>query len=570
MFGHESKPSRIYSYKAKAPAEGLEAVGEQIHLAHRYRNRLIELERVRREQVEAAMREHAPDVARMESHVGELEAEAERLADGLRKRNQEARSRVATAEDRAAMKEAKQRLKEARAEHKGLRKAAFADEGLRATLSDIDASTLAAQKEARAASGLYWGTYLLIEQSLRDIRKGAPPRFRRWTGEGTVAIQFQGGLDWGKAMLGDDQRLKVVIQPLGPDADPHSRRSREKAKAVIWFRVKTDEDGRSPIWVKALFHLHRQPPPESRIKWAYLRRTLIGRRVVWEVQFVLQRDSWDRDDVAENGITGLDVGWRLVKDGLRVAYLMGGDGREESLILPSSWLDSWSKVESLQSIRDRHFDAIRDHLAAWLGERDGNLPEWVAERTAHLRQWRSTGRLAAVVWFWRENRFDGDDEIYASLEAWRKQERHLHDWQEGQRVKAIRRRDDLYRKFAAELRRSYRTIRIEDTDWKRIEARPGPEESDDARAARVNKRIAAPGRLLQIVKEAVAEVQEVSASFTTFKCHNCGKIDRFDSAANLFHTCSECGGLWDQDRNAAINLLRWEAEAVEVEPVEVQ
>lgn len=44
-------PTKIYNYGAKPPRENADRVGEQIWLAHRYHNRLIELERLRREPV---------------------------------------------------------------------------------------------------------------------------------------------------------------------------------------------------------------------------------------------------------------------------------------------------------------------------------------------------------------------------------------------------------------------------------------------------------------------------------------------------------------------------------------
>jgi hypothetical protein len=62
MFGHESKPSRIYSYKVKTFLTGEDRVLAQIRLAHQYKNKLIELERSRREAVEAAVNAHNPEI----------------------------------------------------------------------------------------------------------------------------------------------------------------------------------------------------------------------------------------------------------------------------------------------------------------------------------------------------------------------------------------------------------------------------------------------------------------------------------------------------------------------------
>ena len=49
---------RVYEYGAQAPRMNAPLVAEQMSLAHRYYNTLVELERRRRDEYEALMREH--------------------------------------------------------------------------------------------------------------------------------------------------------------------------------------------------------------------------------------------------------------------------------------------------------------------------------------------------------------------------------------------------------------------------------------------------------------------------------------------------------------------------------
>ena len=55
-------------------------------------------------------------------------------------------------------------------------------------------------------------------------------------------------------------------------------------------------------------------------------------------------------------------------------------------------------------------------------------------------------------------------------------------------------------------------------------------------------------------REGVALVT-VPAEYTTVDCSRCGSRERFDAAAELRHRCGACGSEWDQDANAARNLL---------------
>jgi hypothetical protein len=559
MYGNASKPSRIYSYKADGPAPGPggREVFDQLHLAHRYRNTLIRLERDRRAAVDAVVADHFPRVWELDAGLAATGEQIVAIHVAINSRSRIARSRqLATQEERARLDDLKARRREIEVERKALRDFAFSLPGpvVRARIQAINDADDVARKVAYAASGIFWGTRLMINQAFQDIRKGSPPEFRRWTEDGALAVQLQKGLGWDQALLGGDRRIRIRLEPPGPEADRESSRSRNKRRAILSFRIGSEGPaGRVPRWVEVPFWLDRMPPRGSRIKWVYLRRSLVGRRVTWEVQFVLERDSWDRDVTPEGGSVGIDVNWRLMPAGLRVAYAVGEDGAEDVLFLPRSWLSCWEKAASLQAIRDRNFDEIRPRIADWLADHD--VPDWLSEMTERLRSWRSSDRLGAVAWLWKDRRFPGDEAIFPDVAAWRRQDKHLHDWQDGQLRKVVRRRDDLYRKWAKKICGRYRTVRIEDIDWSEIKALPEPGEPDPASFARVYNRIASPGRLSQILREFAVEVVRVPAADTTRRCHSCGNVDEFDAARELSHTCSACGVTWDQDRNAGLNLL---------------
>ncbi len=63
------------------------------------------------------------------------------------------------------------------------------------------------------------------------------------------------------------------------------------------------------------------------------------------------------------------------------------------------------------------------------------------------------------------------------------------------------------------------------------------------------------GAIVNAVRGRGGQVERVPAQHTTTTCHACGTVNEFNAAQNLEHTCSSCGTLWDQDGNAADNIL---------------
>lgn len=557
MYGHESLPSRIYSYGARPPSENADLVREQLRAANRYRNALVEQELRRRQQSLQALLDAFPDAVRLQDDVVRLEAELEEARIALKRQHAIDRRRSATTEQKDQVQSIVVRLREARAVWKARKAECWADPFLVSRLEAVEAEDNTTRKTLRAACGIYWGSYLSVEQCLKDARKGAPPRFKGYRGEGKLAVQLQGGLSVSEALLGTDQRLRIEVVS----------GTRKKPYAIAWLRVGSE--GRAPIWAKVPFVLHRPLPPESQIKWAYLLCCKVGPHEKWSVQFVLSQKEWVREDAALEGMVAVDIGWRRVADGLRVAYWVGDDGAEGELVLSEYDLNGWERADTLRSTRDKAFDAERLRLHAWLTIAEG-VPEWLREMTATLHAWKSQRRLAAVAIRWREERFASDEEGFELLEAWRRQDRHLWCWETAQRRGIGAWREDLYCRFAAMLRRRYRTVILEKIDWRHFHRLPKVEQEAPEAAAREWVRNAAPGRLAEILREKMVENQMTKAAFTTQRCHACGEREEFDAKMDLEHVCSHCGNVWDQDANAAKILLSLAQGQLEALPREAR
>ena len=205
-----------------------------------------------------------------------------------------------------------------------------------------------------------------------------------------------------------------------------------------------------------------------------------------------------------------------------------------------------------------NFDEARATLAMHLGTLA--LPEWLATETRSLAQWRGFGRLATLTHRWRERRFEGDAAAFGALEAWRAQDEHLWDWEANQRRKTLLYRRELYRIAAADLARRYETVVLEKFDLRAVATLPdatsASSDNDNARSVRF---VAAPSELRLAVTQAFVarsgRVEHVDAAGTTYICAACGSAEEWDQARELRHTCSRCAREWDQDDNAARNIL---------------
>lgn len=604
MYGHTSEPTKLFSFGADEPTENLEVVREQMRLAHKYRNVLVEIERARRIRVDGALRGLSPDLVECETEIAREEEALGKAREAVNRAKAAARANVRPAEAVAEARRARGRLRDLRARRKELRAALFSSPEWVSAQEKIDTDDLVARKKARSESGLYWSTYLIVEQSMGKARRGAPPKFMRWRGDGHLAVQLQQGLAVKDAWGGEDARLRI-------DALPNVGSHGAQKRTVVRFRVQSTGKG-EPVWATVPVTIHRALPPDATIKWAHLIRRRVGTHDEWRVQFALARTAgWPREDAVKEGEVGIDIGWRIMEDGrLRVAYWCGSDGAEGELALPSRWVERMKHHEKIRSVRGSLFNAAKATLAAWLRTVGAGVPEWMRETVVTLAQWRSEARLAALVLRWRGERFAGDDAspvdpalanalescgtqeadkaktqdasdrhwrlaeryftasragIFDQLECWRWRDRHLYDYEANERMQLLREREDSYRVFAAEMRRRYavawlegKAVRVSGLmDLRDFHVLPKPEEAPMDGALREHTRDAALSILRRCLVESMRETKAREAANTTLACHACGvvRVIAPGDRGELFLSCV-CGKKVDQDRNAALNLLR--------------
>jgi hypothetical protein len=551
-------PTKIYTYGLLPPVVNADLVDEQLRLAKVYKNKLVEIELARRTACRDVM-SSLPDVVPLMAEVKSRTDAVEEIRKSIKGARARARSRVSVSSEskeaiavhKTAIKVLREKIKEVKSRGK---------ESVQPLLDAENRKSAAAVRDARTASGLYWGTYLLVETAMEQARKSkTDPKFRRWDGGGRIGVQFQNGL--ATVGLSSDTRMQIGHVPREVYDLPRGER-KKASRTTVSIRVGSTPN-KKPIFAVFSMVMHRPLPEDAVLKWAWVKRTRVGLRYRYELQVVVESVTFARPATKEGRVLAVDIGWRVRgPDLLRVAYFLDDEGVHDEVCLPRTMVGRLRYCEDLRSIQDKKFDVMKAMLIDWLAseKKTCEVPGWLHEETKMLAVWRSSRRLAEVAWRWRTERFLGDEEIFEVMDAWRIKWRHLYQWECDQRESVLARRKDFYRNKAVELVSRCSEVVIEDFNLSDVAEKPKPEEHESSfPAARGNRQVAAVSEFRLAILGACAsrgvKVTVRDAAYTTLKCHPCGKIYVWDPKKDVMHTCEGCGRLWDQDHNACLNLL---------------
>lgn len=463
-----STPILVWRYGLLPPVEGAKRVADQMWLAHRYRNKLIEIDRAIRAEREDFLSSSTPEMAALTGLLKDKEVELGQARDKLAKERSEARNK--TAGDPTHAKNIVADLKRLRVERKLVLKHTLSIPSVQARLAELTERRKAAFRDARATCGVYWGTYLQVEAAVEQARQHvAPPRFRPWDGEGSVSVQLQNGLMCEEATSCTDARLRLSLVP-----EPVPGRAGKPLPRVMLRVGSTDR--REPIFASWPLIMHRPLPEGGRIKWATVVRRRVAAHNLWSLHLTIE--------VAEvvpaqrNGSIAVNLRWARADEATIIAAEWCDGATEGDLVVDSDIVSMIRKADDLRSIRDKNFERAKTQLHD--AKKRQPFPEEHGKCLEFLHAWRSAGKLASVVIWWRTNRFAGDEAIFPAMEAWRKQDKHLWEWEANARHKAIARRRDAYRVFAARAAEHYDTLVVEKLNIARLAELPPPEEDDDS------------------------------------------------------------------------------------------
>lgn len=542
---------RVYEYGLRRPTTNEDLVLTQIRNGHRYRNKLIEVERDRRTKAHEILNSHG-DSAPIAAELTAITQARDTLREQIGRQRATTRSRSESAELRAQTKLLGKQASELRVRLKAIKEVIRLDPEIKAALDANEKHAQQRVRDERAKCECYWGTYLLAEQAADAARKSkTDPKFQPFKGEGRVSVQISHGISPTKLL----EHTQVQIHHA-----PSNRGGRRADQyRVLRLRVSSDAKKR-PIWAEFPMVLHRPLPDGALIKVVTVsRRRLDCKLWAWRVQLTIDMTGVAAQPAiaARESACAINLGWRQTNNGLRVAYIVGTDGDQHQVTLPKSIMQRVEQAEAIRSLRDKNLDELRPLLCAKLAELNPK-PEWFTTRIEHMHAWRSAARFASLAFAWRKQRFDGDEEAYALLERWRYRDEHLQCYEAGLVRGALADRRETYRVMASKLAARYHTLVIDDTDYSELQRSPEPESVDvEFPAAKRNQRHAAPYQLRLALVGAFqrnGKVVKQPAADQTITCHLC-TTKWSPRSLDLTHTC-ECGATWDQDYNNCINLLK--------------
>jgi rubrerythrin len=446
---------------------------------------------------------------------------------------------------------------EHRKEYWEARKAIFKREDVREELKELDNQEYENARGQWLTAGLHWCNQEEVKLAWQKAKKRPGDlRFHSSRDGGKLTVRWQKGVPAKELFQGLNNMCRLVPVPSDAYTSPVRSVRRRLSRSSLLIRIASEK--RAPVWLVLPCFLHREIP-EGLVRSVSVLRERVGTQWRWKMTVVVEVPV--AAPSGNDDIIAIDLGWRKMPDGLRVAYWSDSKGQNGSVVLPNEWLDRIKKVEDLQSIRDLRFNEAIGNLKKWIGymtEID-MLPEWYKERVKTLPLWKSTARLASLILYWREHRISGDKRIYDDMEEWRKRDKHLLNWEENLRDKTIRDRREKYRIFAAWVAKNYGTVRIEDFPIIKATKKVKDGMVEDMPDAAIHQRtLAAPASFQMILSNAVTreggKIEKLDPSYTTVMCHACGSKVDFDHAKLMFK-CPVCGREQDQDDNASLNLL---------------
>lgn len=367
-------------------------------------------------------------------------------------------------------------------------------------------------------AGLYWGTYLIIEESFSAAWKKtdglSTVRYKSWRDGGIMGVQLQ-------QAHSANGFYRIEQAP-----DPRKGRKAGQRHAVK-IRIGTREN--KPVWSEPIaFEMHR--PLQGRPTWVKICYFYRGEREIWSVNITCT-DVPERALPDTAKVLAIDIGWRVMSDdSIRAAYARDENGNESELLFDSRWRECGDRADRIRSARDDRLNELKKKDTRFsLIKKPSGIRGYVAKNSIE------------------------DTEVT----EWIKQDRHLEQYELGCRRRSVAVRKEKLRVWLSSLRKQYATAIIKDSSHKEMKAAKRAKADGMPPPARRNAHHGAPGEIVEEICRAFGRqtnIAIVEAPGTTATCASCGQ--EMEIGAELMITCERCNAREDRDCISTRNMLR--------------
>lgn len=506
----------------------------------------------------------------IQSEIDSLSASIEELITAKKKLRQ--KERTAKVDDKfinetiRANKEKRKKLSEIAKEIRARVKIEIAPR-----IAELNSQHYENIKQVRKESGLWWGNYETVMEAydaarVKAMKSNSELRFKRFDGTGKFAVRFQdGGLSFDDLMNGKSNDLIVEKLDISHLQNLSSRGIRSRARHHLKISIFTyqDENGKKQRHYVTLPLVMHRDMEEGKIKFIHVQRNRVGNQFNWSCSITMQTDDEPANisNHPSSKSCGIDIGFRLVKDGLRVATLADSQDHTEHLILPNTWIERMNYVETLQSELSEEMNlmwvVLKKQLSVMIEH-----PEHLKEIIGNMLKMGEKLPYGGIKKLFNALKADEDlmPECLAILRAWDKKiyrrEREMFNLKN----KLLSQRKHIYRNFAHMISNAYAHVIIEDMNLKEmVKVEKSETQSNDMAAPiRANRQRASLYELINAIKLACVKTgsmfEKVEAAYSTRNCNFCGHVNARTDNINMI--CAGCGSMYDTDINAAKNFLK--------------
>ena len=537
-----------------------EFIIDEVTKQREFWNRLLDIQLSIDNEIKSQMVKDVPELKKTYKKIEILSQKMDRLCDDRRTIRREVKKLTATPElDEQIKAIAKERYEVKKTawdlEKKWRKKNIKAKkEDRNKFLDNIKDKRNSLFKEARQNSGLYWGNYNRVMQDFMTAlaytrKKGRSLHKIEPDESGILTLQVQKtetGLGASFEELVDGKFSPFFIAPVDPIAYTLGSRPRSRACQTRFdFRIDKDNNIFSSfVW------LHRPIPDDCRIKSIQLVWKRSGTKLNTKLIFSCAFPKIPIKHPSKKKV-GINFGWRLVEDQLLVATCVDSDGKVDRIYLSDTWMRRMDYVDVLTSKLDIRLASIAESI------QKSRLPDSIKELVNYWNPKVPVKTLdveaikEALEDYFSRKRYS-KNALYDELILWLEWDDRKRNERDNLRVKVLRNRKEIYRIIAKQMADKYSVLCLGDLDLARLARLKGISGVNNQRV-RANLH-GLKDSLVHAANKAGAETILVSDNYT--QIHNdCSEKITSKNQANVLLHCDHCDVDFDQDINAALNLL---------------